>query len=71
MDPWHVRFACQGAELAPLFVAIGRSGMAIALVTGSGSGIGMATAVSFARRGRKVIATMRNLNRATDLRKKS
>lgn len=45
--------------------------MAIALVTGSGSGIGMATAVSLARRGRKVIATMRNLNRATDLRKKS
>ena len=45
--------------------------MAIALVTGSDRGIGMATAVSLARRGRKVIATMRNLNRATDLRKKS
>jgi NAD(P)-dependent dehydrogenase (short-subunit alcohol dehydrogenase family) len=43
--------------------------MAIALATGSSSGIRMATAVSLARRGHKVIATMKNLNRATDLRK--
>ena len=41
--------------------------MAIALVTGSSSGIGLATAVSLARRGHEVIATMRNLKRAADL----
>ena len=43
--------------------------MGIALVTGSSSGIGLATAVSLARRGHKVIATMRNLKGATDLQK--
>jgi NAD(P)-dependent dehydrogenase (short-subunit alcohol dehydrogenase family) len=43
--------------------------MSIALVTGTSSGIGLATAVSLARREHKVIATMRNLERATDLRK--
>lgn len=41
--------------------------MAIALVTGSSSGIGLATAVSLARRGHTVIATMRNLKGATEL----
>ena len=41
--------------------------MAIALVTGGSSGIGLATAVSLARRGHDVIATMRNLKRAADL----
>ena len=41
--------------------------MAIALVTGGSSGIGLATAVSLARRGHEVIATMRNLKRAADL----
>jgi NAD(P)-dependent dehydrogenase (short-subunit alcohol dehydrogenase family) len=43
--------------------------MAIALITGTSSGIGLATAVSLARRGHKVIATMRNLLGATELQK--
>src|SRR3984885_7023268 len=43
--------------------------MAIALVTGTSSGIGLATAVSLARGGHTVIATMRNLNGAGELRK--
>jgi NAD(P)-dependent dehydrogenase (short-subunit alcohol dehydrogenase family) len=43
--------------------------MAIALITGTSSGIGLATAVSLARGGHKVIATMRNLQRATELQK--
>jgi NAD(P)-dependent dehydrogenase (short-subunit alcohol dehydrogenase family) len=43
--------------------------MAIALVTGTSSGIGLATAVTLARGGHKVIATMRNLNGATELQK--
>ena len=43
--------------------------MAIALVTGTSSGIGLATAVSLARGGRTVIATMRNLESAGDLQK--
>ena len=41
--------------------------MAIALVTGTSSGIGLATAASLARRGHKVVATMRNLQGATEL----
>jgi NAD(P)-dependent dehydrogenase (short-subunit alcohol dehydrogenase family) len=43
--------------------------MAIALVTGTSSGIGLATAVSLARGGHTVIATMRNLESAGDLQK--
>src|SRR3981189_1926296 len=43
--------------------------MVIALITGTSSGIGLATAVSLARRGHKVIATMRNLQGATELQK--
>ena len=43
--------------------------MAIALVTGTSSGIGLATAVTLARGGHKVIATMRNLESATELQK--
>jgi NAD(P)-dependent dehydrogenase (short-subunit alcohol dehydrogenase family) len=43
--------------------------MAIALVTGTSSGIGLATAVTLARGGHKVIATMRNLDAAGELRK--
>jgi NAD(P)-dependent dehydrogenase (short-subunit alcohol dehydrogenase family) len=42
--------------------------MATALVTGTSSGIGLATAVALARAGHVVAATMRNLDRAGDLR---
>jgi NAD(P)-dependent dehydrogenase (short-subunit alcohol dehydrogenase family) len=42
--------------------------MAIALVTGTSSGIGFATAVSLARAGHTVAATMRNLDGGADLR---
>jgi hypothetical protein len=41
--------------------------MAIVLVTGTSSGIGLATAVTVARGGHKVIATMRNVDRASEL----
>jgi NAD(P)-dependent dehydrogenase (short-subunit alcohol dehydrogenase family) len=43
--------------------------MAIALVTGASSGIGLATAVTLARGGHKVIATMRNLGAAEEIHK--
>jgi NAD(P)-dependent dehydrogenase (short-subunit alcohol dehydrogenase family) len=43
--------------------------VAIALVTGTSSGIGLATSVTLARGGHKVIATMRNLDGAGELRK--
>ena len=43
--------------------------MAIALVTGTSSGIGLATAVTLARAGHKVIATMRNLGAASEIQK--
>ena len=43
--------------------------MAIVLVTGTSSGIGLATAVTLARAGHNVIATMRNLNGAGELEK--
>jgi NAD(P)-dependent dehydrogenase (short-subunit alcohol dehydrogenase family) len=42
--------------------------MAIALVTGTSSGIGLATAVMLARGGHTVVATMRNLDGAEELR---
>jgi NAD(P)-dependent dehydrogenase (short-subunit alcohol dehydrogenase family) len=43
--------------------------MTIALVTGTSSGIGLATAVTLARSGHTVIATMRNLESAGELQK--
>src|SRR6516162_5395293 len=43
--------------------------MAIALVTGTSSGIGLATAVTLARAGHKVIATVRNLGAASEIQK--
>ena len=43
--------------------------MAIVLVTGTSSGIGLATAVTLARAGHQVIATMRNLDGAGELQK--
>jgi len=43
--------------------------MAIALITGTSSGIGLATAVTLARGGHKVIATMRNLDGSEELKK--
>lgn len=44
--------------------------MARVLVTGCSSGIGLETALTFARSGHKVYATMRNLDRATALRQR-
>src|SRR5256712_5868848 len=41
--------------------------MASVLITGTSSGIGMATALAFGRAGRTVAATMRNPHRAPDL----
>jgi NAD(P)-dependent dehydrogenase (short-subunit alcohol dehydrogenase family) len=43
--------------------------MAIALITGTSSGIGLATAVTLARAGHTVIATMRNMDPAGELSK--
>src|SRR5271169_4825002 len=43
--------------------------MAIALVTGTSSGIGLATAVALARVGHTVVATMRNLDGGAETRK--
>ena len=43
--------------------------MALAVVTGTSSGIGLATAVALARSGHIVAATMRNLERGGDIRK--
>jgi NAD(P)-dependent dehydrogenase (short-subunit alcohol dehydrogenase family) len=43
--------------------------MAMALVTGTSSGIGLATAVALARGGHQVVATMRNLDSAGELEK--
>jgi NAD(P)-dependent dehydrogenase (short-subunit alcohol dehydrogenase family) len=43
--------------------------MAVALVTGTSSGIGLATAVTLARGGHKVIATIRNLDAAGEIQK--
>src|SRR5207302_7288294 len=41
--------------------------MASVLITGTSSGIGMATALAFGRAGHKVAATMRNPDRAPEL----
>jgi NAD(P)-dependent dehydrogenase (short-subunit alcohol dehydrogenase family) len=43
--------------------------MALAVVTGSSSGIGLATAVALARAGHIVVAAMRNLDRGADIRR--
>jgi len=43
------------------------NGQPVALVTGTSSGMGLHTAVELARRGRTVVATMRDTNRATAL----
>lgn len=42
--------------------------MALAVVTGSSSGIGLATAVALARAGHGVVATMRDLDRGAEIR---
>jgi NAD(P)-dependent dehydrogenase (short-subunit alcohol dehydrogenase family) len=43
--------------------------MALALVTGSSTGIGLATSISLARSGHTVVAAMRNLERSGEVRK--
>jgi len=43
--------------------------MALALVTGSNSGIGLATAIALARANHTVVAAMRNLERGAEIRK--
>jgi NAD(P)-dependent dehydrogenase (short-subunit alcohol dehydrogenase family) len=43
--------------------------MATALVTGTSSGIGLATAIALARAGHTVAATMRNLEGGAEIRK--
>ncbi|HEY4806760.1 MAG TPA: SDR family oxidoreductase [Roseiarcus sp.] len=43
--------------------------MGLAVVTGSNSGIGLATAVALARAGHTVVAAMRNLDRGAEIRK--
>ena len=43
--------------------------MALAVVTGSNSGIGLATAVALARASHTVAAAMRNLDRGAEIRK--
>ena len=43
--------------------------MALALVTGSSTGIGLATSISLARSGHTVAAAMRNLERSAEVRK--
>jgi NAD(P)-dependent dehydrogenase (short-subunit alcohol dehydrogenase family) len=43
--------------------------MALALVTGSSTGIGLATSISLARAGHTVVAAMRNLERSGEIRK--
>jgi NAD(P)-dependent dehydrogenase (short-subunit alcohol dehydrogenase family) len=47
---------------------LGRRDMAIAVVTGTSSGIGLATAVALARAGHTVAATMRNLDGGAEIR---
>lgn len=45
--------------------------MAVVLITGCSSGIGLEAAIAFAERGDTVIATMRNLGKADSLRKRA
>ena len=48
-------------------LAAGRPTMASVLITGTSSGIGLATALALGRKGHHVYATMRNPSRAPEL----